>query len=117
MLAITADRGRRPATPAPWLWRRRFHAGRPQAGGRLDADGVGKDDFHDGVAEVGVVADSRIGRCDVGFDPGRKGGTQRLNHDLRPGLEDDIVGYARRGAPVGGVNPRMGQIQAIGRLA
>ena len=114
MLAVTADRGRRPTTPAPWLWRQRFHAGRPQAGGGLDADGIGKADFRDGVAEVGVVAVSGVGQCDVGFDPDRKGGTKLLNRDLRLGLEDDIVGYARRGAPVGIVNPLMGQIQAIG---
>ena len=51
---------------------------------------------------------------DLGLDPGRKGGTKLVQRDLRLGLEDDIVGHARLGAPVGVISPLMRQIQAIG---
>src|SRR3954465_9970039 len=76
MLGVATDRGGRTATPAPLLWRQRFHTRRPQAGRGLDADGIGKADFGDAVAEIGVVAVSRVGQCDFGVDPGRNGRTQ-----------------------------------------
>src|SRR3978361_1475900 len=59
MLGVATDRGRRTATPAPLLWRQRFRARRPQAGRGLDANGIGKADLGDPVAEIGVVAVSR----------------------------------------------------------
>src|SRR3954453_3734012 len=101
MLGVATDRGGRTATPAPLLWRQRFHTRRPQAGRGLDADGIGKADFGDAVAEIGVVAVSRVGQCDFGVDPGRNGRTQLVKSDLRLGLEDDIVGYASCGAAAG----------------
>ncbi len=51
---------------------------------------------------------------DLGFDPGREGGTELVECDLRLGLEDDIVRHARLGAPVRVISPLMRQIQAIG---
>ena len=92
-------------------------AGRPETGRGLDANGIGKADLCDGVAEGGVIAVSRVGQCDFDVDSGGKSGPQMVKRHPRLGLEDDIGGYARRGAPVGIINPLMGHIQAIGRLA
>src|SRR4051795_9961864 len=97
MLGVATERGGRTATPAPLLWRQRFHARRPQAGRGLDADGVGKADLGDPVAEIGVVAVSRVGQYDFGADPGRNGRTQLVQGDLWLGLEGDIFGYASCG--------------------
>jgi hypothetical protein len=91
----------------------RLHAGRPQAGRRLDADGIGKADLGDTVAEISIVAISRVGQHDIGFDTGRTGGAKLIKCDLRLGLEDDVVGHTRFGAPGRIVNPFMRQIQAI----
>ncbi len=114
MRGVASDRGCRPATPAPLLWRQRLHAGRPQAGGGLDADDIGKTDLGDAVAQIGVVAVSRIEQCDFGLNPGREGGTKLVKCDLWLGLEDDIVGHACLSAPSGIINPLVWQIQAIG---
>src|SRR5689334_16870535 len=113
MLGVATDRGGGTATPAPLLWRQRFHARRPQAGRGLDADGIGKTDFGYAVAELGVVAVSRVGQCDFGVDPGGNGRTQLVKSDLRLGLEDDIVGYASCGTSGRIINPLMRQIEAI----
>src|SRR5438309_11403555 len=101
MLGVATDRGGWTATPAPLPWRQRFAARRPQAGRGLNADGIGKADFGYAVAEIGVVAVSRVGQGDFGVDPGRNGRTQLVKSDLRLGLEDDIVGYAGCGASGG----------------
>ena len=85
--------------------------GRPQAGGKLDADGIGEAELCDVITEVGVVAVSRVGQYQLGVDPGRAGGTQLVKRDLRLGLEHDIIGHARLRAPVVGViDPLMRQI-------
>ena len=102
MLVVAADRGRQTAPPAALLWRQRFRAGRPQAGRGLDADGIGQTHFGDAVAEIGVVAVSRVGQNDFGVDFGRQSGTKLVKRDLRPGLED---GDACLGAPGRVVGP------------
>src|ERR1700758_2351217 len=94
----------------PLLWRQRFHAGRPQAGGGRGADGMGKAGLGDAGAEVGVVAVSRVGR----YDLGREGGANLVERNPRLGPKDDTVGYTRLRPAVGAVNPLMRQIQAIG---
>ena len=113
MLRVATDRGRRttPLTPLPW--RQRFHAGRPQAGGGLDAGGIGKAGLGDAGAEAGVVAVSCVGQ----YDPGGEGGANLVERNPRLGLKDDIVGDTRLRPAVKVVNPLMRQIQAIGRLA
>src|SRR3954449_7698782 len=101
MLGVATQRGGRTATPAPLLWRQRFHARRPQAGGGLDTDGIGQADLGDAVAEIGVVAVSRVGQYDFGVDPSGNGRTQLVQCDLWLGLERDMFGYASCGASGG----------------
>jgi hypothetical protein len=106
LMPSIATAGRyRTATSAPWLRWQRFHPGRPQAGGGLDADDLGKADLHYAVREVGIVAVSGVGQRDLGFDPRCKGGTKLVKRDLRVGLEDDIVGHACGDVPVGVISP------------
>jgi len=78
-----------------------------------DADGIGEADLGDAVAEIGVVAVSRVGQCDLGVDPGGNGRTQLVQCDLWLGLEGDIFGYASSRASGGIINPLVRQIQAI----
>src|SRR4051794_39221882 len=113
MLGVATDRRGRTATPGPLLWRQRLHARWPQAGRGLDADGIGKADLGYAVAEIGIVAVSRVGQYDFGVDPGGNGRTQLAQCDLWLGLEDDIFGYASCGASGGIINPLVRQIQAI----
>ena len=91
MRFVATERGRPTTAPAPWLRWQRFRPGRPQAGSGLDADGIGNADRGYAVAEVGVVAVPRVGQHDRGVDPGRAGGTQLVQRDLRLGLESDFA--------------------------
>jgi hypothetical protein len=74
---------------------------------------MGKPPLRDAVAQVGVIAVSRVEQRHLGFDPGRQGGTKLVKRDLRFGPEDGIIGHARQGAPIRVINPLMRQIQAI----
>ena len=96
------------------LGRQRLGAGRPQGGGGLDADGIGKADLGDAVAKVGVVAVACVGQYNFGFDPGGAGGAELVQRDLGLGLEDDIIRHACLSSPVRVIGPLMRQIQAIG---
>src|SRR3954462_9692848 len=113
MLGVATQRGGRTATPAPLLWRQRFHATRPQAGGGLGPRGEGEADLGDAVAEIGVVAVSRVGQYDFGVGPGGDGRTQLVQGDLWLGLEGEMLGYASCGASGGIINPLVRQIQPI----
>src|SRR3954469_23173751 len=66
MTGAATEPGGRTPTAAPSLWRQWFHARRPQAGRGLNADGIGEADFGYAVAEIGVVAVTRVGQCDFG---------------------------------------------------
>jgi hypothetical protein len=80
----------------------------------LNLPHIGKADLGDAVAQIRVVAVSRVEQCDVGLDPGRASGTKLVECDLRFGLEDDIVRHACLSAPGWVISPFMRQIQAIG---
>ena len=114
MFGIATDRGCRAATPAPLLWRQRFLAGRPQAGGGLDADDIGQADLCDAVTELCVGAVSRVGQGDLGFDPHRDRTTKLIERDLWLGPEDDIVRHACLSTPGRIIGPLMREIQTIG---
>src|SRR5580692_12229738 len=114
MFGVATDRGCRTATPTPFLWWQRLLARRPQAGGRLDADDIGKADFCDAIAEVCVGAVGGVDQRDLGLDPGRKSVTQLIKRDLWLGLEGDIVRHACPSAPLRVISPLMREIETIG---
>src|SRR5271170_2675096 len=114
MFGVATDRGCRTPAPAPFLWWQRFLAGRPQAGGGLDADDIGKADFCDAVAKVCVDAVAGIGQNDLGVDPSRNSITQQIKRDLWLGLEDDSVWHTCLSAAVWVISPLMREIETIG---
>src|SRR6202035_3212202 len=83
MRSIAPDGGRWTTPSAPWLWRQRLHAGRPQAGGGLDADDIGKTGLGDAVTQLGVVAVSCVGQGNFGFNTGGESDTKLVKRDRR----------------------------------
>ena len=99
------------STPAPWLWRQRLGAWRPQAGRGLDADNIEQPEPGDAVAKLGVDAIPGVGQ----HGRGRKAGLQRRvdlgERDLWLGLEGNRVRHASASATDRVVGPGLRQIQ------
>src|ERR1700752_1531918 len=114
MLGVTADRGCRTPASAPCLWGQRFLAGGPKAGGRLDADDIGKADLCDAVTQVCVSAGASVAQRDVGFDPGRNSIPQLIKRYLWLGLEGHIVRHACLNATDWVISPLLWEIETIG---